>query len=167
MPDATSVIPVTPEVRLRPVGPSDLHDDLLHELLVWYRDRDTVRMVDGPGAELYDLGRLKAMVRYLSEHGELYLIERLTADQRWAPIGDAGLQTRAMPIVLAPAHRGGGIGRAVIGALIERARALGWPSVEVSEIFHDNLASRRAYESAGFMIVGETEHGHSYRLPLA
>ena len=124
-------------------------------------------MVDGPNAELYDLDRLTAMYQYMSEYGELYLIERLTAGHGWVPIGDAGLQTKATPIVLSAEHRVQGIGRAVIRALVDRARDLGWPSVEVSEIYHYNVVSQRMYESLGFVPVGDTELGRSYRLTLS
>jgi RimJ/RimL family protein N-acetyltransferase len=164
--DVRFQITVTPEVRLRPFDPQRASDSLLEALLLWYQDRETVRLVDGPDAVHYDLDRLKAMLRYLSEHGELYLIERLTQDQRWIPIGDACLQPRAMPIVLSPDQRGQGIGSAVGKALIERARELGWQSVEVSDIYDYNAISRRMYESLGFRVVGDTEHGHRYSLPL-
>jgi GNAT superfamily N-acetyltransferase len=140
---------------------------MLEPLLVWYQDRETARLVDGPDAEPYDLDRLQAMLRYMSQHGELYLIERLTQDRGWIPIGDACLQPRAMPIVLAPDHRGQGIGYAVGKALIERARELGWQLVEVSDIYDYNVTSRRMYESLGFRVVGDTKHGHRYTLPLS
>ena len=164
--DEPAAILVTPEVRLVPFDPAHAADDAFEELLSSYQDRDTVRMVDGPGAEIYDLAKLKAMFDYMSKHGELYLIERRTPDRGWIPIGDAGLQTDAAPVVLAPRHRGQGIGRAVVSALIDRARTLGWASVEVSDIYDYNVASRRTNESLGFVAVGATELGHRYRLVL-
>ena len=160
-------IQVSPVIRLRPFDPQDIPDDQFQMLLPCYQDRETVRMVDGPNAEPYDLDKLTAMFRYMSTHGELYLIELLTADGGWVAIGDAGLQPSATPVVLSPEFRGRGIGRAVIKALIERARVLGWQSVEVSEIYDYNVASRRTYESLGFVIVGDTELGHRYRLALS
>ena len=71
------------------------------------------------------------------------------------------------PIVLSPGHRGQGIGRAVVKALIDRARELGWQPVEVSEIYDYNVASQRTYESLGFMVVGDAEHGQRYSLALS
>ena len=162
--DRPGLIQVTPEVRLQRFDPLRMFDGRLQALLPCYQDHETLRMVDGPNAEPYDLAKLNAMFQYMSEHGELYLIERLTADGRWILIGDACLQTAAIPIVLAPEHRGHGIGRSVIEALIERARELGWSAVEVSEIYDDNVASRRLFESLGFVAVGGTELGHRYRL---
>lgn len=162
-----ALIQVTPEVRLQPVDQQQTPGDRLQTFLPCYQDRETLRMVDGPGAEPYDLDKLKAMFQYMSEHGELYLIERLIAGRGWILIGDACLQSAAAPVVLSPEHRGHGIGRAVIGALIERARALGWQSVEVSEIYDYNVPSRRMFESLGFVVVGATELGHRYRLALS
>lgn len=160
------LIRVTADVRLRRFDPQRATADVLDALLPCYRDPETVRLVDGPNAEPYDLDKLKAMYRYMNEHGELYLVERLTRDHRWIPIGDAGLQAQATPIVLAPYHRGQGIGRAVLTALIERARGLGWQSVEVSEIYDYNVASQRSYESLGFVAVADTELGRRYSRPL-
>ncbi|HEY9294713.1 MAG TPA: GNAT family N-acetyltransferase [Microlunatus sp.] len=165
--DGPDLIQVTSEVRLRPFDPQVIRRDRVQELLPCYQDRETVRLVDGPNAEPYDLDKLMAMFQYMSEHGELYLIERLAPGRGWIATGDAGLQTRATPVVLSPEHRGQGIGRAVVRALIERARDLGRQSVEVSEIYDYNVASRRTYETLGFAVVGDTELGHRYRLVLS
>lgn len=160
------LIQVSPEVRLRPFDPYQVSDEQLGALLPCYQDRETVRMVDGPNAEPYDLDTLKAMFAYMSEHGEVFLIERLMPDRGWILIGDTALQPQATPIVLSPEHRAQGIGRAIVKVLIGRARDLGWRSVEVSEIYGYNKASQRMYESLGFVPVGETELGHRYRLAL-
>lgn len=164
--DGSDPIRVTTEIRLRRVGPEQIRSEDLQALLPCYKDRETVRMVDGPNAEPYDLPRLQAMVRYMAEHGEFFMIERLTSDHAWMSIGDAGLQARAVPIVLAPAHRRQGIGRAVLRTLIDRAREQGWRTVEVSEIYDYNVASRRTYASLGFVAVEQTDLGHRYRLNL-
>lgn len=159
-------IPATSEVRLRLFDPQNAPADVFDALLPCYQDRETVRLVDGPDAEIYDLDKLKAMYRYMSEHGDLYLIERLITDRGWVPIGDAGLQAHATPIVLSGEHRGQGVGRAVLQALIGRARELGWTSLKVSEIYRYNVASQRLYESMGFVAVGETDLGRRYSLRL-
>ncbi|GAB3913687.1 hypothetical protein GCM10011575_19660 [Microlunatus endophyticus] len=160
-------IQVTAELRLRQFDPWQADDQLLRDLLVSYQDPDSLRMVDGPRARPYKLRGLKDMFRYMSDHGELYLIERLNADGTWKPIGDAALQPGAIPVVIAPGHRNQGIGRAVVAALIGRARQLGWRSVNVSDIYDYNTASRRLYTSWGFVGVGATELGHRYRLDLS
>lgn len=161
-----SPIQVSEDLRLRLFDPWQAGDQLLRELLACYRDRETARMVDGPRAKPYKFSRLKAMYRYMSDHGELYLIEKRTAEGVWTPIGDAALQPGAIPIVIAPDHRNQGVGRAVGEALIGRARQLGWHTVNVSGIYDYNIASRRLYESLGFVVVGDIEHGHRYRLDL-
>lgn len=162
-----SPIGVSADIRLRQFDPWQADDHHLKELLVCYRDIETVRMVDGPAAKPYKLGKLKAMYQYMSDHGELYLIERLSVDGNWRTIGDAALQPDAIPIVIAPQHRNQGIGRAVAKALIKRARELGWRSVHVSDIYDYNVPSRRLYESLGFVVVGKTKHGHRYKLTLS
>lgn len=160
------LIQVTADVRLRPFDLQHAAGDQLQALLPCYQDRETVRMVDGPNAQPYDMEKLRSMFQYMREHGELYLIERLTRDRGWIPIGDAALQSHATPIVLSPKYRRQGIGRAVIKALIDRARELGWSSVEVSEIYDYNLVSRRTYESLGFVPIEDTQLGHRYQLAL-
>lgn len=160
-------IQVSEQLRLRQFDPWQADDQLLRELLAWYQDLDTARMVDGPRAKPYKFNRLKAMYRYMSDHGELYLIEKLTTQGNWTPIGDAALQPGAIPIVIAPDDRNRGVGRAVAKALISRARDLGWRSVHVSGIYDYNAVSRRLYESLGFVVVGEIEYGHRYRLDLS
>lgn len=168
---APDVLPVTQDVRLRRFDPTLADDGLLSRLLVWYQDPETVRLVDGPEADVYDPDKLLLMFRYMNDHGELYLIERCCNERRchdhWLPIGDVGLQAEAIPIVLSAEHRRQGIGRAVIKTLIGRARELGWRSVQVSDIYSYNVASRRLFESLGFVVVGDTENGHRYRLALS
>jgi len=167
VPTELSSLGVSWEVRLRPFDPQHAPADLLEALLPWYQDQETVRLIDGPDAEIYDMAKIKAMYQYMSDHGELYLVERLSSERDWIPIGDAGLQRQAVPIVLAPDHRGQGIGSAVIKVLIIRARELGWQSLEVSDIYDYNVVSRRMYESLGFVRVADTELGHRYRLTLS
>lgn len=84
----------------------------------------------------------------------------------WRPVGDVTLQTWAVPIVLAPAARGRGIGRAVITAMIERARVLGRRTVEVSNVYDGNVASRRLFTSLGFVAGERTELGRRYTLSI-
>lgn len=166
MTDHPDLIGVSEDVRLRRFDPGSADEGLLQSLLPIYRDAETVRLLDGPQAEPYDLARLVAMYTAMSERGELYLVEALSSTGGWLPIGDAGLQQQALPMVLAPDYRGRGIGRAILQALIERARRLGWRQVRVSDIYHDNEAAKRRYTSVGFVIAGPTELGHRYVLHL-
>ncbi|GAB3754554.1 GNAT family N-acetyltransferase [Microlunatus parietis] len=161
--EAPQFLPIGPGLRLRRFDPDRAAPDLLAELLTWYQDLETVRLVDGPVAEPYDEERLLRMFRHLRDHGELYLVE-LRDGMEWRPVGDVTLQTWAVPIVLAPAVRGQGIGRTVIAAMIERARVLGQHAVDVSDIYDTNVASRRLFESLGFVAGERTELGRRYTL---
>ena len=58
------------------------------------------------------------------------------------------------------------MGRAAVSALIERARALGWERVRVSDVYDFNAGSQRLFTSLGFQTEAKTEKGHSYILPL-
>ena len=72
-----------------------------------------------------------------------------------------------MPIVIGdPTYRGRGIGRKVISALTERGRSLGYDHLAVGEIYDWNEASRRCFESVGFVHYEKLEKGSAYWLPL-
>ena len=136
--------------------------------LDWYRNPETVYLVDGVMTP-YDEEKLDRMYRYLDAHGELYWIE-LREGETWEKIGDAALTPNMagenLPMVLGPIrHRGRGIGRKVLAALIDRARTLGLTQLQV-EIYDWNTASRRCYESAGFKAMEKTEQGTRYSLTL-
>lgn len=79
------------------------------------------------------------MYRCMRDHGELYLIEDHATQRLWQPIGDVALPG-AMPILVSSARRRKGVARAVVQALVRRARELGWRSVNVSDISSDNTA---------------------------
>lgn len=136
------------------------------EALRWYQDPELVRLVDGPDAKPYSPENLAGMYRFLDNGNELYWIEvedgsgfRMVGDVSLCPSGD-------MPIVIDPAFQRQGIGKAAVGALIDRARSLGFQAMDVKEIYHYNTGSRRLFQSFGFRESGKTEHGNSYRLEL-
>ena len=62
--------------------------------------------------------------------------------------------------------RGKGVGRAVVSALVDRARALGWEKVRVGDVYDFNDGSRRMFTSLGFREEAKTAKGRSYILPL-
>ena len=131
----------------------------------WYRDTDTVYLVDGNHTP-YTPDRVRQMYDYLNRQGELYWIE-LREGESWRPIGDVTFWQEDMPIVIGdPACRGKGIGKKVIGALIRRGKSLGYPALYVAEIYRWNPASRRCFESLGFRPCAATEKGERYRLDL-
>lgn len=56
-------------------------------------------------------------------------------------------------VYIAESHRGRGIGRELLAAIVERARLAGMHTV-IGVIDATNAASRRLHESAGFELVG-------------
>lgn len=56
-------------------------------------------------------------------------------------------------IYLATTHRGRGLGRQLLEAIVDRARRLGMHAI-IGVIDSANTASRRLHESAGFELVG-------------
>jgi GNAT superfamily N-acetyltransferase len=154
-----TVLAVDPDLRLRPFAGAEDVD----AAWPWYCDRDTVDLVDGPGSPIYTRARVAAMYAALAKQGEVYVVERHTGSG-WQPIGDVTLAPHTLPIVLAPVHRGQGIGRRVVLRLAERARELGWPALLVREVRPGNVASHRLFAGLGFVPVGDGPP--AYVLPL-
>ena len=153
------LLPVTDTLRLRKY-------DRNHAFaLPWYLDPETVWLVDGCRTP-YTPELLNKMYTHQDTHGELYFIETLE-ENIWRPIGDVCLSPDDFAIVIGEkACRARGIGKAVVSALIARARALGWKQVWVGDIYDHNPGSRRLFTSLGFREEARTGKGHSYLLPL-
>lgn len=66
-----------------------------------------------------------------------------------------------------PAYQHQGLGRKVLRTLIDLARQRGWKELKVQEIYDFNHASRRCFESLGFVESGATENGVSFVLTLS
>ena len=140
-------------------------DSIPEEALGWYQDTELVYLVDGV-IKPYTREKLENMYRYLDQHGELYIIEAME-NGTFLPIGDVSLWQEDLPIVIGdPRFRGRGIGRLVIGALIQRGRDLGWDRLYVNEIYRYNVQSRRCFESQGFRIYKTTDTGNALVLQL-
>lgn len=140
------LLPVDDELRLRPyAGETDV--DLAWP---WYRDEATVALVDGPGSPAYSRERVGAMYETLTGQGEVYLIERRTADG-WRAVGDVTLAPDTVPIVVAPGARRQGIARRVLLRLVDRARVLGWDTLHVREVYAGNEAAERLFTGIGFV----------------
>lgn len=132
----------------------------------WYQDENTVKLVDGPDAELYDFSKLKRMYEYLNNIGELYFIE-IIDNNIFKPVGDVTFWKDDMPIVIGDKNcRGKGIGKKVIKALIERAKELEFEELKVREIYSYNAASQRLFEGMGFMKSSNTKNGFSYSIKI-
>ena len=155
------ILTVSPTLRLRKYG------GVFDFALPWYQDPVVLKMSEGENTKPYTLKNLNWMYTYLNSHGELYWIEELQGDE-FVPIGDVTMWQDDLPIVLgSPQVRGRGIGKAVIKALIARARSLGWDHLSVQNIYSYNTASQNLFLSCGFHETGKTETGASYRLELA
>jgi len=64
--------------------------------------------------------------------------------------------TAEVSVVLAPHRRGRGLGRRLLGLALRRAALAGLERLD-ARVLPENVASRRAFEAAGFELVGETE----------
>ena len=134
--------------------------------LDWYKDEETVKLVDGEDAEIYDFDTLQRMYNYLNNQGELYFIE-VKEDDEFRPIGDVTFWSEDMPIVIGDKnYRAKGIGYKVIKALVQRAESLGYNEIYVNEIYLYNIASQKAFEKAGFKRFKENKSGYSYVLKI-
>jgi ribosomal protein S18 acetylase RimI-like enzyme len=63
-----------------------------------------------------------------------------------------------MGMAVAKAHRGQGIGRRLMEAVIDKARRKGLEKIELS-VYSTNLAAVALYESAGFVVEGKKLRG--------
>lgn len=81
---------------------------------------------------------------------EQYVVELRSADG-WVPVGDVTLAPEALEIVIAPEHRGRGLGRRVLLRLVDRARVLGWTHLRAPEVPPGNEASHRLLTGLGFV----------------
>ncbi len=69
-----------------------------------------------------------------------------------------------LTIGVAPAHRGRGVGSALLAALVERARVQGHRAISLS--VEDGNRARHLYERAGFQVVGRNGGSDTMRLGL-
>jgi GNAT superfamily N-acetyltransferase len=141
------ILPVDDGLRLRAFA-GDADVDLSWP---WYQDPETVALVDGAGSPTYDRERVAAMYDAVQGRGELYLIERRTADGAWTAVGDVTLAPDTVRIVVAPEWRRQGIGRRVLLRLVDRARVLGWDELHVRELYAGNDAALRMFTGIGFV----------------
>ena len=133
--------------------------------LPWYQDPEILLPMDGE-VKPYSKEGIAGMYQYLTEHGEMYLIEYREGD-RFVPIGDVTFWQGDMPITIGRKDlHGRGIGKKVVRNLIERGRELGYSELRIQEIYDFNLPSQRMFEACGFRRADRTPAGWSYVLRL-
>lgn len=133
--------------------------------LPWYSDPETLRLIGSPPTP-YTLEKIADMYEYLERKGELYFIEILE-EQRWLPIGDVTFCHDDMPILIGEKRfRSQGTGKAVVNALVQRGKELGYTELYVEDIYDFNTASIKCFTSAGFIPYRKTPEGHGYHMFL-
>jgi ribosomal protein S18 acetylase RimI-like enzyme len=65
-------------------------------------------------------------------------------------IWSAGLEAYLAELYVRPSHRGGGLGRALLEAAMEQARARGADRIELGTT-EDDVVARHLYERCGFI----------------
>ena len=128
----------------------------------WYQNPQVMYLSEGVKNKTYELEQIYNMYEFLSTRGELYFIE-VKEEGGWVAIGDVTLAEENLPIAIGDeAYWGQGIGKAVIKALLKRAKFLGMTKISVPAIYHYNIGSQRLFESCGFKKVGENDTEKSY-----
>lgn len=156
------VIPVRADLRLRK------YDGDYACFLPGYRDPVVYQNSEGifDESRIPDLEYVKRMCSYLARVGELYYIE-VREKGIFVPIGDVTVKPENPPIAIwREEYRGKGIGSAVMSAVIERLRSLGYKKITGSSVYHWNTGSQRLHESLGFHRVEENEREIIYELEL-
>jgi ribosomal protein S18 acetylase RimI-like enzyme len=147
-----------PTALIRPATPADLPAlGRLGALLVrHHHELDPRRFIPpGPGTEqgygswlVSQLDRPDVVVLVAERHGEVigYAYAGLEGTDYMALRGPAGA---LYDVMVDPAQRRGGVGRALLDAAIAALRARGAPQVVLSTA-EGNVAAQRLFQSAGF-----------------
>ena len=116
--------------------------------LKWYRDQETVKMVDNSDA-LYNLDQLQKMYGYLGKNGDLFYIV-----YKNKLIGDCAIfDDNMVAIVIAKDYRGNNIGSKVLQGLIAYAKDNKLAYLK-AEIYDFNHISRSLFAKFGFYSIG-------------
>ena len=132
--------------------------------LPWYQNPEVLYYSEGQNVKPYDMETIRRMYKYLRNIGELYFIEAFE-DYKWVAIGDVTLSEENMPIVLGnEKFWGKGIGKKVIGRLIDRAKRIKLDRIYIPTIYKYNARSSNLFKSFGFIKVFENDEKESYEL---
>ena len=157
-------------LQLRPGTPTDLSflEEMLFEAFFWDASTDRPRL-----ASFRNTMEFSKLLAGWGRPGDRAII----AEQSGSPIGAAWLRlwtpdlhsygfvdatTPEIAMAVRPDYRSKGVGRRLLAALVQTARADGLPAVSLS-VSPSNFA-RKLYECAGFRKVGES--GASWTLLL-
>ena len=109
-----------------------------------------------------NLDYVKGMCTYLAMVGELYYIEA-KENGTYVPIGDVTVKDENPPIAIwVDAYRGKGVGKAVMLAVIDRLKELGYSGIKGSTVYQWNIPSQKLHEGLGFVRVAENEKEITY-----
>lgn len=120
----------------------------------WYQDPQLCKQVDNVDY-VYNQKKLSNMYRYLNKNGEVYYI-KYKDNGRYKLIGDVSLWNNTMAIVIEKNYQNRHIGRAVVNAILSRAKEIGKKEIIV-EIYSFNKQSQKMFLSIGFQKIDE-EH---------
>ncbi|MCB2290545.1 GNAT family N-acetyltransferase [Clostridium sp. CS001] len=155
------IIPIDENLRLR--NPDKIE---WKTALPWYQNPKVLLYSEGVTDKVYDMDIINRMYKYLNSIGELYFIE-IFQGKIWKSIGDVTLAEKNMPIAIGyEEYWGRGIGKKVIGKLIERAKSIGLSKIYIPEIYLYNNRSQNLFISMGFIEVNKNNIEKSYELNL-
>lgn len=150
------VIDINPELRLLPFSGG------LATVYPWYIDPLVYQNSEGLN-KAPDFMYVCRMYRYLTQVGEMYLIEVKNDSNNWEPVGDVCVKADNLPIVVGNAkYRRKGISKLVLRAALERAQGLGYDYIRGSEIYTSNMASIALHESLGYVRTGQYKDVYLY-----
>ncbi|MHB1244191.1 MAG: GNAT family N-acetyltransferase [Gaiellaceae bacterium] len=136
------------DVRLRPATMADA------ELLLSWRNDPATRAASFNEGEV----SLEAHVRWLAGKLDAPECALLIVEDSGQPVGQVRLEREGdaaeIHIALAPAARGRSIGRRALHAAVALAPGLLDVRTVAARVKQDNEASLRAFEAAGFQVVG-------------
>jgi ribosomal protein S18 acetylase RimI-like enzyme len=145
------------EVTLKPAAPED-YDELLRvyastradELarVTWWDDAQKLAFC----RQQYDAQKAEYDSRFPDAQYALILLGGKTAGRFWVGRGEE--EIRLLDIAVLPWARGQGVGTALVGALIEEARASGKRLRHM--VFVENVGALSLYERLGFVVFEET-----------
>ena len=141
------------KVELRPAGPGD-YEDLLRVYastreaevaqVTWWDDSQKLAFCRSQ----YDAQKAEYDARFPDAEYDVILLGGRTVGRVW--VGRAADEIRLLDIALLPEAQRRGVGAALIGALIEEARASGKRLRHM--VFMLNTDARRFYERLGFRV---------------